>query len=200
MTKFLMMTQPTSKDLSRRSSRTSWDMMMMMIIIIHPSRGITGWPHMSYLHPKKIGEWPREERGNLTPLLIVKPIKDPRFPSCCFCFCSIKRLSIACTHPTGYETRDKDKLNSVSAAFSWTDPNPNPISIRLILPIPPAKVPRLTSSRRWTSNCSFRCMSSESSLYFSISSLVCLIFFLSTSKMLDPCTAVILAIDTDGDR
>ena len=35
-------------------------------------------------------------------------------------------------------------------------------------------------------------MSSDSSLYFSISSLVCLIFFLRTSKRLLPCTAVML--------
>merc|ERR1712018_299931 len=48
------------------------------------------------------------------------------------------------------------------------------------------------SSRRQISSWSFLAMSSDSSLYFSISSLVCLIFFLRTSKRLLPCTAVML--------
>ena len=51
---------------------------------------------------------------------------------------------------------------------------------------------QLTSSRRQISTWSFLAMSSDSSLYFSISSLVCLIFFLRTSRRLLPCTWVML--------
>lgn len=52
----------------------------------------------------------------------------------------------------------------------------------------------LTSSRRITSTCSRFWYSSHSSLYFSISSLVCLIFFLSTSRRV-PCTCVDMLLD-----
>ena len=57
---------------------------------------------------------------------------------------------------------------------------------------------QLTSSRRQISTWSFLAMSSDSSLYFSISSLVCLIFFLRTSRRLLPCTCVMMSPD-DSD-
>merc|ERR1719266_2132518 len=50
------------------------------------------------------------------------------------------------------------------------------------------------SSRQRISTWSFLAMSSLSSLYFSISSFVCLIFFLRTSRRLFPCTCAILVV------
>ena len=50
----------------------------------------------------------------------------------------------------------------------------------------------ITSSRREISSWSFLCKSSASSLYFSHSSLVALIFFLRTSKMFEPWTLAVI--------
>ena len=52
----------------------------------------------------------------------------------------------------------------------------------------------LTSSLRIISTCSLRCKSSQSSLYFSHSSLVALIFFLRTSRIFDPCTLAVILL------
>lgn len=50
----------------------------------------------------------------------------------------------------------------------------------------------LTSSRRMASSWNLRLNSSHSSLYFSISSFVCLIFFLRTSRSVPCCNCVVI--------
>ena len=56
------------------------------------------------------------------------------------------------------------------------------------------KICQFTSSLRLISTPSFLCKSSASSLNFSHSSLVALIFFLRTSRMLEPCTLAVMIV------
>ena len=98
----------------------------------------------------------------------------------------------AATSPSACNVQDKNFIITLFSKSGFVIVSSSAMSFHVKTGKNEVRTKGFTSSLRLISTPSFLCKSSASSLNFSHSSLVALIFFLRTSRMLEPCTLAVM--------